>query len=305
MDWTLPDMDLHSHGEFKFPNAGLVASSQGRGWSGIAAELRCHPPGDLPAIVPTQMEITLATRRSPGAFVSRKGAGLRQRTAVEAGTLWLCPVGVGENDINISAPLQDVLHIYLPADRFAHLAELYGDPGIRADAIRYLADVDDGLIRQLGLAIRHELCGESASGRMMVEAASLALVARVAHTYGHDSPGRRGTDETAPPCSLRIQRAIRFIRENLDQDLTVADLAEVACLSPFHFARMFKAATGSTPHGFVSAARLEEARRLLVQRKLSLADIAHRSGFSSQAAFSTAFRRALGCSPREYQRAAI
>ncbi|WP_157944661.1 helix-turn-helix domain-containing protein [Mangrovicella endophytica] len=298
-------MDLHSHGEFKFPNAGLVASSQGRGWSGVAAELRCHPPGNLPAIVPTQMEITLATRRSPGAFVSRKGAGHRQRTAVEAGTVWLCPVGVGEDDINISAALQDVLHIYLPTDRFAHLAELYGDRCIRADAVRYLADVDDDLIRQLGFSIHRELCGESAGGRMMVETASLALVARVSQTYGHDSPERPGAEAAgALPSASRIGRAIEFIRDNLDGELTVAELAEVACLSPFHFARMFKAVTGSTPHGFVSAARLGEARRLLVQGKLSLAEIAHRSGFSSQAAFSTAFKRAVGCSPRKYRHAA-
>lgn len=291
-------MDLHRHGAFKFPHAGLVATSQGRGWSGIAAELRCH----LPAIVPSQMEITLATRRSPGAFVSRKGAGQRQRTAVEAGTLWFCPVGVGEDDINISAPLQDILHIYLPADGFSRLATLYGDPRIRADAIRYLAGPEDGLIRQLGLVIHRELRQESSAGRMMVEAASLAIMARLAQAYGHDRPEARDPDEGAPPSADRIQRAIAYIRDNLDRDLTVADLAEVACLSPFQFSRMFKQVTGSTPHAFVSAARLETAKRLLGERTLSLAEIAHRSGFSGQAAFSTAFKRATGFTPRDYRR---
>ncbi|KQP59831.1 hypothetical protein ASF41_08890 [Methylobacterium sp. Leaf111] len=297
-------MDLHRHSAHKFPKAGLLATSRGRQWQGVAAELRSHPAGDLPAIVPTQMEITLATRRVPGAHVSRKGAGLRQRTAVEAGTIWLCPVGVGEDDINISAPLTEILHIYLPAERFAALANLYGDARIRADTVRYLADVPDPLIRQIGLSILSELVRESSAGRMMVEAAALALTARVAQAYGHDRPDRADPVCGDHDCPERIQRAIAFIRDNLDRDLSVTELAAAACLSPFHFARLFKRVTGKTPYGFVSAERLARARRLLAERKLPLVDVALSSGFSSQAAFSTAFKRVTGCTPGEYRQLA-
>ena len=294
-------MDLHRHGEFKFPNADLIASSRGRGWSGVAAELRCHASGDVPAILPTQMEITIATRRSPGAVVSRKGAGLRQRTPVEEGTIWFCPSGVGEDEISISGPLLDILHIYLPDDRFAYLAEYYGDPRIRADAVRYLADVDDSFIRHLGGAIRRELVEESSAGRMIVETASLTLVARIAQNYGHDRPDRQRTSEPVATCPERIRRAIDYIRQNPQRELTVVELAEVACLSPFHFSRMFKSVTGRTPHAFVSAERLQEARKLLSRTSIPLAEIALSSGFSGQSAFSTAFKRAVGCTPRDYR----
>jgi AraC family transcriptional regulator len=295
-------MDLHRHGILKFPNAGLLASSHDRGWQGVAAELRSHPSGDLPAIVPTQMEITLATRRCPGAQVSRKGAGLRQQTAVEPGTIWLCPVGVGEDDINISAPLSEVLHIYLPEDRFKALADLYGDARIRADTVRYLADVQDPLIRQIGLSILGELVQESSAGRMMVESAALTLTARVAQAYGHDRPDSAAPSTEEGSCPDRIQRAIAFIRDNLERDLSITELAAVACLSPFHFARMFKRVTGQTPYGFVSAERLACACRLLADRKISILDVALRSGFSSQAAFGTAFKRAKGYTPSEYRK---
>ncbi|KQO57629.1 hypothetical protein ASF32_18740 [Methylobacterium sp. Leaf91] len=294
-------MDFHRHGAHKFPKAGLFASSAGRQWNGVAAELRSHPAGDLPAIVPTQMEITLAVRRSPDAHVSRKGAGIRQRTPVESGTIWLCPIGVGEDDINISAPLDEILHIYLPAERFDHLAALYGDARIRADAVRYLAGVEDPLLVQIGLSIHQELIRESSAGRMMVEAAALALTARIAQAYGHDRPETRARPATDAASPDRINRAVAFIRDNLERDLSVAEIAAVACLSPFHFTRMFKRVTGKTPYAFVSEERLKRARRLLIERKISLTDVALSSGFSSQGSFNTAFKRAVGRTPGEYR----
>ncbi|GGF68249.1 AraC family transcriptional regulator [Azorhizobium oxalatiphilum] len=297
-------MDLHTHGTHKFPHAGIIASSLSREWRGVAAELRSHPTGEIPAITPAHMEITLATRTCPGGCVSRKGAGVRQRSAVHEGAIWLCPIGVGEDDISINAPLDEILHIYLPASRFEALAEDYGDPRVRGDAIRYLSDLRDPLIWQVGQSIRAELLQETSAGRMMVETASLALTARLVHAYGHDRPETAEAAREAA-CPERIARAMAFIRDNLERDVSVSEAAAVACLSPFHFARMFKRVTGKTPHGFLSEERLSLSRRLLADPEISLVTVAHRTGFSSQAAFSTAFKRVMRCSPGSYRRALI
>ena len=226
---------------------------------------------------------------------------MRQRSPVDQGAIWLCPVGVGEDDISISAPLEEVLHIYLPTSRFSALADFYGDGRIRADAIRYLADLRDPLIRQIGLSIRAELVQETSAGRMMVESAALALTARVVHAYSHDRPEARQA-EPQTDCPKRILRTIDFIRDNLERDISVSELAAIACLSPFHFARIFKRVVGKTPHGFVSGERFDLARKLLHDSDISLVTIAHRTGFSNQAAFSTAFKRAVGCTPGDYRR---
>jgi AraC-like DNA-binding protein len=96
---------------------------------------------------------------------------------------------------------------------------------------------------------------------------------------------------------------MEYIAQHLDEDITVAQLAGVACLSPFHFVRMFRAAMGVAPHRYVSQQRLERPMALLAADKRSLIDIAFGSQFSSQASFNRAFRRATGVTPGEYRRA--
>ena len=72
-------------------------------------------------------------------------------------------------------------------------------------------------------------------------------------------------------------------------------------MSPAHFSRSFKAATGSAPHEYVSLQRLDLAKRLLLTSDRLLIDIAYATGFSSQANFNRAFRRAVGTTPGAYR----
>ncbi|WP_156462448.1 AraC family transcriptional regulator, partial [Methylobacterium sp. CCH7-A2] len=92
-------------------------------------------------------------------------------------------------------------------------------------------------------AIRDELTHETSAGRMLVETAALALTARLAHAYSHDR-SQPPVTALVRDCPERIRRAIEFMHENIDREISVAQLADVACLSPFHFARMFKRVTG-------------------------------------------------------------
>ena len=88
---------------------------------------------------------------------------------------------------------------------------------------------------------------------------------------------------------------------NLDKEITLAQLAGVAGLSVFHFARTFTRAMGVSPHRYVSRMRLENAMAEIAAGKLSLAEIAFNAGFSSQASFTRAFYRVSGLTPGEYR----
>jgi AraC family transcriptional regulator len=101
--------------------------------------------------------------------------------------------------------------------------------------------------------------------------------------------------------SHRMARVLAFVGEHIERNFTVADLAAVACMSPAHFARSFKATTGQCPHEFVIRIRLALAKQMLADRHLPISDIAFSAGFSSQSNFSRAFRDATGMTPRGYR----
>ena len=98
----------------------------------------------------------------------------------------------------------------------------------------------------------------------------------------------------------RLRRVLAYVEEHLADDITVADLANVACLSIFHFTRAFAAATGVPPHRYVSQRRLESAKAMIATGS-SLSEIAFNCQFSSQSSFTRAFRRATGMTPAEYR----
>ena len=99
----------------------------------------------------------------------------------------------------------------------------------------------------------------------------------------------------------RLRRALDHISANLDKKITLAQLAQVAGVSLFHFARTFTRAMGVSPSRYVSRLRLESAMTEIVAGRLPLAQIAFNARFSSQASFTRAFRRATGTTPGEYR----
>lgn len=98
------------------------------------------------------------------------------------------------------------------------------------------------------------------------------------------------------------ERAIKMMRENLGEQLTVDDMARVAMFSKFHFTRIFQRVTGVTPRRFLSALRLQQAKVLLLTTSMNVADISVHVGYNSIGTFSSRFTRSVGMSPTEYRR---
>ncbi len=100
----------------------------------------------------------------------------------------------------------------------------------------------------------------------------------------------------------KIDRVIDHLRGNLDRPVKLAELADVACFSEFHFHRIFTAVSGETLNSFTNRLRLEKAARLLRYSAKSVTDIALDCGFSSSATFSRAFRSGYDTSPSQFRK---
>ena len=287
----------------KYGSAGLLVSSAGRGWSGLSAELRSHRDG-IVAWKSTQADTEISVDiRGNGSIVTRQAGGLLERTVCERGTIWLSPAGLQEDFVDLSGPVPEILHLYLPSSHFSpNRLGVDVDRSVIA-TLRYEGGFKDPLVAGIASTIVSELQTQTSAGRLLAETLASSLAARLIQNHASPSPAQDFSRITQEGLDRRrLSRVLDYIEANLESDLTLDNLASVACLSLFHFARAFKAALGQSPHQYVSARRLDRAKALLIRGDHSLVEIALALNFSCQANFTRAFRQVIGQTPGQYRR---
>jgi AraC family transcriptional regulator len=98
-----------------------------------------------------------------------------------------------------------------------------------------------------------------------------------------------------------LKRAIGYINENLADPLSLKQIAAVAKMSPFYFARLFKQATGTTPNQYVTHRRMERAKQVLIEQDLNIAEVSQKVGIQSQSHFNKLFREYTGLTPKAFK----
>jgi AraC family transcriptional regulator len=287
---------------WKYPRSTLLKSSKELGWSALSAELRSHGRGEGPGTAAPQVEVAVTVQGSDEGIVTCNISGRWQLVRPTTGSIWLKPTGASSDESRVESPKLRVMHLYVPTTTFARLMEDYDVPARPDRSIRYSCGVQDELINQIGLSMLTEMMYPSAVARMLVEASSLLLAARLMRAHAETEPARVLIQAGHRLDDRKLRRVLAYVEEHLTGDLTVAELASVACLSIFHFTRAFAAAMGMPPHRYVSERRLERAKATIAAGRASLSEIALDCQFSSQSSFTRAFRRATGVTPAEYRR---
>lgn len=131
------------------------------------------------------------------------------------------------------------------------------------------------------------------------EAMNFALVQYLGQRYWRVRSAEHGAPDKLP--SWRLRRVTEFIEENLSEEIRIQHLAQLVGVSQGHFYRAFRATTGQTPMAFVTARRIEAAKRILSTEDTSIISLAHRVGFISQSHFARTFRAATGATPLVYR----
>jgi AraC family transcriptional regulator len=257
-----------------------------------------QPAGEFPD--PPVRAYTLSRNESgSGRMRFDIGTG-RHELAFRPGDLVLTPPGVATAFANDAAHRK--AFISLPAGMVGQLARDGAAPG-RGAAIPDFGRLHDGSFRSAVITnlldlIWSEAALEGPHARLFSDGVCLALVAallRLAAPARH--PVRPGPHLSA----ARLARVQGWVEAHLAEPFGLAEMAGSACLSPWHFSRAFKNATGQTPRAFVGACRIDRARRLLADSDLPLSQVAQQCGFADQPHFSTAFRRHTGMTPRAFR----
>lgn len=136
---------------------------------------------------------------------------------------------------------------------------------------------------------------------LMIESLTLALAATVAYAL------HGNTSKAQLKCGLsreRKRRVLEYIEANLSRQISLSELATVAALSQFHFARSFRLSFGISPLRYLLGRRVKAARIMLLKSNQPLVSVAILCGFASQSHFNTAFKLATGASPGQFRMAA-
>ncbi len=294
-------VSLGVHGKAKYTTGTRLGTSQGQGWEGVLAERWSHTEGDLGEIEVRDTEvIVMLEGRLP---IRRRGDGQLQHCNAVPGMIWLCPNGVREDMIHLYGDVQESMHLFLPAVPLSQTSVREIDIDPDTVQLNYRGGFRDPLIEQITWAIRAEMNDPAPAGKIQAETLAMALGIHIVRNYSSLPPASKPLPSVRGALDpRRLRRVTDFINAHLGEDLRIGSLAKEAYLSPFHFARSFKEATGRTPHRYVTDRRIERSRALIGKGDLPLAEIAVKCGFSSQAHFNRWFKRLVGATPGEYFR---
>lgn len=190
----------------------------------------------------------------------------------------------GELDVVTLSMSSDVLKNAPYADQFSKMRFAFADP--------------------LGVALTRQILSELYSPHASEREAYVSAMVNALKAHILTGPPAHGNPSEIPTSdfsAFRLHKIMNAVLANPEDEHNLEQMSAVAGITPSHFCRVFKKATGISPHQYVMKARLDRAQQMLVQTDLSLAALSEALGFTSQSHFSRAFRAYSGKSPSDYR----
>ena len=266
----------------------VLHSSAGRSWNGFDAFLYETSAGTSEQQF-VRYNVSMQIGRP--LFVTSRCDGQTLRRLQVPGDVKIVPPGIPRVWETESATIKLSMYLNAPL-MFSAAAAMHVDP--ERIAISPRLHVRDPHIEHIAWALKAELENPAPFGRLYGEALGLALATHLLRSY---APARAVA--TAGSLSQpRLSRVLNYVRDNLDRDLSLTELANVAGVSPSHFKTLFRQRMGMPVHQYVIRRRVEYAAELLTRGNRPLAEIALQAGFSNQSHLARWTRRILGATPQ-------
>ena len=289
----------HASGEL-FPGNALsqaVLSSAGAKWNDVVLEQHDFPSIEL-ADVMYKRHVVVINIGHPVTWEFKKKGRFR-RVLKEKNAISFfpsCQSFSGRLKLERDA-FGSFIRLGLDPIFVSRIAEGMGLDSDRVELVEQRRETDPTL-HHVALALRAEVQTGDAGDRMYAEALSTALTVRLLREYGAERPKLKRRYNGLP--RKKLLRAVEYIQDQLDTDLTVSGIAQAVCISPYHFMRLFKESTGQSPHQYVIEARVRKATELLTTGKLTISEAAHQVGFVDQSHLTRHFKRVFGMPPKTF-----
>ena len=226
----------------------------------------------------------------------------RGRTRIQSrtrpGSITVIPDG-HDGRWDIGGPLE-VSHVYLTEQRLQHCADVLAG-GRRIELIDR-AGFDDAATSHILEMLSQPVVMSDPASRLFVEQAIDLLCTQLIRAHSSlamppPAETRRGLAD------WQIKRVTDYMKEFLDRDIGLDEMAALVSLSRFHFATAFRQATGASPHHYLTALRMTQARKLLMQPELPIIQVALAVGYQTPSAFTASFRKANNMTPTAFRQA--
>ncbi|KOP25534.1 hypothetical protein AMR41_14550 [Hapalosiphon sp. MRB220] len=270
-----------------------LLTSDNSGWSNIYFEHHYQPAYETPEHRLTMHAVTTTFCSAPS---ERWLDGYRQTEYQTVGTTAIIPAGtlhrcLWEEDVHFMfVAIEPKLLLSLGAEV---------DAPEDLELIPHFATKRDPLIQGILLSLQEELNSNIQANNLYVEQLKTTLVIHLLKKYCVQKPVLTTHDDGLPKYKLR--KILEYIHAHLNQDITLADLAGSVGMSQYYFVRLFKQSMGIAPYQYVIHQRVERAKLLLKQGKVTITDIALQCGFANQSHFTKHFRQVTGVTPKAYQ----
>ena len=261
----------------------------------LALEYFEAEPGEMPTEVFAQHHILINLRDEPHR-VENWRAGEHRDFMFHRNEVVVTPAGV-ESGWRWHARSK-VIVITLEPEKLERFAQAELGVLLTETQLENVAQFLDRDLTDAGVMLADALA-QSIGSDVMFESLARVFLIKLIQRYGVEREEERAFSSSFTPGHYK--RVLDFVAQRFSGNITLEDMAAEVGISPYHFARLFKETIGQPPYQFVMAFRVEQAKKLMVDRTRPLADIALACGFSDQAHFSRVFKRVSGRTPSAWR----
>ncbi len=231
-----------------------------------------------------------------GTVTTEKVSGVGDRFVTRGGSGSVCITPAGQPiSARWDAPLENMGISLDPQFVIETAAENHFSPSF--EFIEVYRE-QDALVQHIGLTLLAEVESDTPAVRLFTDSLIQTLTLHLLANY---STARRSQAANGGLPGYKMRRVKEFIDANLEEGLSLADIAAVAGLSQYHFSRAFRKTAGLTPQQYVMQQRIERAKVLLADGELPIVEISLRTGFKNQSHFTTLFRKFTKVTPKSWR----